>query len=72
MKGNWKERRRMEIIRHINDVMTGIMLILMIGIVGNWDLYGDIGNGQFVIFVIAVCYIIAYCTSRYKFFIKED
>lgn len=60
MKGNnWKEKRKLELIRHINSFMVGIVLILIIGMVGSWDIR-EVRPGEVEIFIASTTYIVLY------------
>ena len=72
MARGWKERRKLEIIRHLNYVLVGIMLIMMIGLVGTLDLTGELTNGQYGILAICVLYIIAFGITNWRRFFEEE
>ena len=72
MKSNWKERRKLEIIRHLNYVMVGIMLILMIGLAGTLDLTGELTNGQYTLFAICILYIYGFGFLNWRRFFEEE
>lgn len=72
MARGWKERRKLEIIRHLNYVMVGIMLFLMIGLVGTLDLTGELTTGQYTLFAICILYICGFGFLNWRKFFEEE
>lgn len=72
MARGWKERRKLEIIRHLNYVLVGIMLILMIGLVGTLDLTGELTAGQYTLFGVCILYICGFGFLNWRHFFEEE
>lgn len=73
MTKNWKERRKIELIRHLNHVLFGIMVVLLIGLVGTLDIRHDLTGGQYTIIGVCIIYICAYCyVFWYRNYKDED
>ena len=71
MRRGWKERRKLEIIRHLNYVMVVIMIILMIGLTGTLDLTKDLTTGQYAVFTVSILYICGFGWLNWKHIFEE-